>query len=623
MTRKQKKVLIRIIISAMLLALGLLLPLSETARAVFVVAAYLTIGYDILTKAVKGIISLQPFDENLLMALATVGAFILGEYTECCMVMLLYQIGELFQSCALGRSRKSIASLMDIRPDSACVITAEGEEELLSPEDVEEGSLILIRPGERVPLDAIVTEGSSSLNTSALTGESMPLDVTVGDEISGGTVNISGVLRARTLRPFEESTAAKVLSLIENAASRKSRSEQFISKFARVYTPVVVISAFCLATVPPLILWAFGDVLDFSAWVYRALTFLVISCPCALVISVPLTFFSGLGAASRAGILIKGSNFIESLSHASVVALDKTGTVTEGVFEVSGIHHSSDPHRLLRAAALCECFSSHPISRSLISEYESVFGHAPDPSLVADVTEIPGKGVTAKIEGRTVSAGNSALMREIGVSHIECEHDTGTVVHVASDDVYSGHIVISDSVKANAREAISELKAAGIRNTVMLTGDKRAVGDKVCREIGIDRCFAELLPEGKVEALEEVMCGMKKGEVLVYVGDGINDAPVLSRADVGISMGSLGSDAAIEASDVVIMDDDPIKISRAVKLSRHTMSIAWQNIIFAIAVKIACLILGAFGYAEMWLAIFADVGVMVLAVLNALRANKS
>ncbi len=619
MTRRQKKTLIRIIIAAILLVFGLILPLHEHLKLAILLASYAVVGYDILMKAILGIISLQPFDENFLMAVASLGALFIAEPLEAVAVMWLYQVGELFQSVAVGKSRRSIAALMDIRPDYANVETPDGIE-TLDPSEVQVGAITVVLPGEKIPIDGVVIEGSSSLNTAALTGESLPRDVSVGDEISGGCVNISGVLRVRTLRPFGESTAARILDLIENAASKKSRSEQFISRFARIYTPAVCISALLLAVAPPLLLWALGNPLSFTEWVYRALTFLVISCPCALVISVPLTFFAGLGSASRAGVLIKGSNYMETLARVRTVAFDKTGTVTEGVFEVAGIHHSSDPERLLRAAALAESYSNHPISASLVSAYKSLTGEEPDISRVSDIREHPGKGITARVDGAEVAVGNSRLMSELGISHRECTH-VGTVVHVASSGDYEGHVLISDRVKSGAKAAIQSLRSAGVRETVMLTGDKRETAEAVGRELGIDKIHAELLPDGKVEAVEALLTELEGTDgKLAFVGDGINDAPVLSRADVGISMGSLGSDAAIEASDVVIMDDDPARIASAIRISRKTLSIVRQNIAFALGVKLLCLVLGALGFANMWLAIFADVGTMVLAVLNALRA---
>ena len=622
MSRKQKKMLIRILAAAVLLIALHVIPAAGAARFVLYLIPYLVIGYDILIKAAKGIKNRQVFDECFLMAVATVGAFALalydrsGDYTEAVAVMLFYQIGELFQSYAVGKSRRNISDLMDIRPDYANV-ERDGKLEQVDPDEVEIGSVILVQPGEKVPIDGVVLEGSSSLNTSALTGESLPRDVGEGDEIISGCINLSGVLKIQTTKEFGESTVSKILDLVENASSRKSRSENFISKFARIYTPAVCYAALALAVLPPLArLLAFGMSPDWGTWIYRALTFLVISCPCALVISIPLSFFAGIGGASNAGVLVKGSNYLETLSQARIVVFDKTGTLTQGVFEVNGIHHSElENEKLLEYAALAESASSHPISRSL----QRAYGKEIDRSRVTDIQEISGNGVTAKVDGREVAAGNDKLMELLGISYIGC-HSIGTIIHMAIDGTYAGHIVISDIEKSHSKEAVKALKASGVRRTVMLTGDSRKVAEKVAADLGIDEVYSELLPAGKVEKVEELLKNKKEMEKLAFVGDGINDAPVLRRADIGIAMGAMGSDAAIEAADVVLMDDDPLKIAKAIRISRKCLRIVYQNIVFAIGVKLVCLALGALGIANMWLAIFADVGVMIIAVLNAIRA---
>ncbi len=622
MNRKQKKMLIRILAAAVLLIALHVIPAAGAARFVLYLIPYLVIGYDILIKAAKGIKNRQVFDECFLMAVATVGAFALalydrsGDYTEAVAVMLFYQIGELFQSYAVGKSRRNISDLMDIRPDYANV-ERDGKLEQVDPDEVEIGSVILVQPGEKVPIDGVVLEGSSSLNTSALTGESLPRDVGEGDEIISGCINLSGVLKIQTTKEFGESTVSKILDLVENASSRKSRSENFISKFARIYTPAVCYAALALAVLPPLArLLAFGMSPDWGTWIYRALTFLVISCPCALVISIPLSFFAGIGGASNAGVLVKGSNYLETLSQARIVVFDKTGTLTQGVFEVNGIHHSGlENEKLLEYAVLAESASSHPISRSL----QRAYGKEIDRSRVTDIQEISGNGVTAKVDGREVAAGNDKLMDLLGISYIGC-HSIGTIIHMAIDGTYAGHIVISDIEKPHSKEAVKALKASGVRRTVMLTGDSRKVAEKVASDLGIDEVYSELLPAGKVEKVEELLKNKKEMEKLAFVGDGINDAPVLRRADIGIAMGAMGSDAAIEAADVVLMDDDPLKIAKAIRISRKCLRIVYQNIVFAIGVKLVCLALGALGIANMWLAIFADVGVMIIAVLNAIRA---
>lgn len=622
MNKKQKKVLTRIIISAVLLALTNLLPIPEIPSMLLYLAAYLIIGYDILRKAGKGILNGRVFDENFLMAVATVGAvalaFISGshDFNEAVLVMLFYQIGELFQSYAVGKSRRSITSLMDIRPDYAN-IEHDGTLEQVDPDDVETGTIIVVQPGEKVPIDGIVVEGSSTLNTSALTGESMPRDISQGEEIISGCINLSGLIKIRTTKPFGESTVSRILELVENSSSRKSRSEQFISHFARVYTPIVCYSALALAVLPPLIRIIFmGLGGQWSEWIYRALTFLIISCPCALVISIPLSFFAGLGGASSEGVLIKGSNYLEALAQTKTVVFDKTGTLTRGVFEVSGIHHCPiEDEKLIEYAALAECASSHPISKSL----QLAHGNELDRSRVSDIEEISGCGVTAKVDGHSIAAGNERLMKKLGIECTECR-SVGTIVHVAIDGVYSGHIVISDVIKPDSAEAIAELKRSGVSRTVMLTGDVSSVADKVAEQLGIDEVHSQLLPADKVSEVERLL-GENTGKAkLAFVGDGINDAPVLSRADIGIAMGAMGSDAAIEAADVVLMDDDPMKISKAIKISRKCIRIVYENIIFALGVKFACLLLSALGLADMGAAIFADVGVMVIAVLNAMRA---
>ncbi len=620
MTGKQKKTLARIIAAAVLLAALFFVPAEGAWRFLLYLIPYGIIGYDILGKAWHGIRNRQVFDENFLMAVATVGAMAIGllrtgDYAEAVAVMLFYQIGELFQSCAVGRSRRSISELMDIRPDYANV-ERDGHLEQEDPDEVEIGTVIVVKPGEKVPIDGVVTEGSSSLNTSALTGESVPRDVREGDEIISGCVNLSGLLKIRTTREFGESTVSKVLDLVENASSRKSRSEQFISRFAKIYTPAVVFGALALALIPPLIRLLTGMPAEWGEWAYRALTFLVISCPCALVISIPLTFFAGIGGAGKAGVLVKGSNYLEALSRAGILVFDKTGTLTKGVFEVDAVHHHTMPEeKLLEYAALAEYASCHPIAQSI----RRAWGGEPDAARVAEVREISGNGVTALVDGRQVAAGNSRLMKELGVSWKEC-HKTGTIVHIAIDGTYEGHIVISDSVKPDAAEAIAALRREGVRKTVMLTGDGKAAAEQVAGQLGLDAVHSGLLPADKVDLMEELLLEKQSREQLAFVGDGINDAPVLARADLGIAMGAMGSDAAIEAADIVLMDDSPSKIVTAIRISRKCMRIVYENITFAIGVKAVCLLLGAVGIANMWLAIFADVGVMILAVLNAVRA---
>lgn len=622
MNKKQKKMLLRIVAAAILMVALAFAPVDGAARFVAYTVPYLLVGYDILWKALKGIKNRQVFDENFLMAVATVGAIALavysgsGDYTEAVAVMLFYQIGELFQSYAVGKSRRNISELMDIRPDYAN-IERNGQLEQVDPDEVEIGSLIVVQPGEKVPIDGVVTEGMSNLNTSALTGESLPRDVAPGDEIISGCINMTGVLRIRTTKDFGESTVSKILDLVENASSRKSKSEDFISKFARVYTPAVCISALVLAIAPPVVrMAAMGLAPEWGTWIYRALTFLVISCPCALVISIPLSFFAGIGGASKEGVLVKGSNYLETLSQTNIVVFDKTGTLTQGVFEVNGIHHSGmDEAELIELAALAESASSHPISKSL----QKAYGKPIDRSRAMDIQEISGHGVIAMVDGRQVAAGNDKLMAKLGVKAIPC-HQAGTIIHMAVDGVYAGHIVISDVVKPTSRRAIAALKDAGVRKTVMLTGDAKAVAAQVASFLGIDEVFSQLLPADKVTKVEELLSRKGKKEKLAFVGDGINDAPVLRRADIGIAMGAMGSDAAIEAADVVLMDDDPLKIAKAIRISRKCLGIVYQNIVFAIGVKLLCLALGAVGLANMWLAIFADVGVMILAVLNAIRA---
>ena len=622
MNKKQKKMLTRIVIAAAMLIALHFLPVTGLVRLALYLAAYLVIGYDILRKAWKGILNGRVFDENFLMAIATVGAFALaiyeksGDYTEAISVMLFYQIGELFQSYAVGRSRKNISELMDIRPDYAN-IERDGKLEKVDPDEVEIGSTIIVQPGEKVPIDGVVLTGASSLNTSALTGESLPRDVKAGDEIISGCINMTGVLTIQTTKEFGESTVSKILELVEDSSSHKSRSEDFIAKFARVYTPAVCYGALALAVLPPLVRMLFmGLSAQWGEWIYRALTFLVISCPCALVISIPLSFFAGIGGASKEGILIKGSNYLETLSEVKTVVFDKTGTLTQGVFEVTGVHHNKmEEERLLEYAALAECASSHPISKSL----QKAYGREIDRDRVSDIQELSGKGICAKVDGHDVAAGNTKLMTSLGVEYRDC-HRVGTIIHMAIDGEYAGHIVISDVVKPTAKEAIVALKHAGVEKTVMLTGDAKRVADQVASELGVDRVCSELLPADKVKKVEELLAGKGSKDKLAFVGDGINDAPVLTRADIGIAMGAMGSDAAIEAADVVLMDDDPMKIAKAIKISRKCIGIVYQNIIFALVVKFGCLALGALGIANMWAAIFADVGVMILAVLNAIRA---
>ena len=614
MNKKQKKMLIRIIIAAVLIVAFSLLPAEGYLRFGLFMIPYLVIGYDILKKAFKGVLNKQVFDENFLMALATVGAILLGDYSEGVAVMLFYQIGELFQSYAVGKSRRNISELMDIRPDYAN-IEKDGALEQVDPDEVEIGTIIVVQPGEKVPIDGVITEGTSTLNTSALTGESLPRDAKAGDEVISGCINMTGLLKIRTTKEFGESTVSKILELVENSSSRKSKSENFISKFAKYYTPAVCYGALALALIPPVVLLIMGKPAMWGDWIYRALTFLVISCPCALVISIPLSFFAGIGGASNQGILVKGSNYLETLAQTKYVVFDKTGTMTQGVFEVSGIHHNEIPdEKLLEYAALAECSSSHPISKSL----QKAYGKPIDRNRVTDIEEISGNGVIAKVDDVSVAAGNAKLMNRLGISYQECHH-VGTVVHMAIDGRYAGHILISDIIKPHAKEAIAELKKAGISRTVMLTGDSRRVADQVAAELGIDEVYSELLPADKVTKVEEILDKKTEKEKLAFVGDGINDAPVLSRADIGIAMGALGSDAAIEAADIVLMDDDPLKISKAIKIARKCIRIVYENIYFAIGIKILCLVLGALGIANMWVAIFADVGVMIIAVLNAIR----
>lgn len=614
MNKKQKKMLIRIIIAAVLIVVFSLLPAEGYLRFVLFMIPYLVIGYDILKKAFKGILNKQVFDENFLMAVATVGAILLGDYSEGVAVMLFYQIGELFQSYAVGKSRRNISELMDIRPDYAN-IEKDGTLEQVDPDEVEIGTIIVVQPGEKVPIDGVIIEGTSTLNTSALTGESLPRDAKAGDEVISGCINMTGLLKIRTTKEFGESTVSKILELVENSSSRKSKSENFISKFAKYYTPAVCYGALALALIPPIVLLIMGKPAMWGDWIYRALTFLVISCPCALVISIPLSFFAGIGGASNQGILVKGSNYLETLAQTKYVVFDKTGTMTQGVFEVSGIHHNEMPdEKLLEYAALAECSSSHPISKSL----QKAYGKPIDRNRVTDIEEISGNGVIAKVDGISVAAGNTKLMNRLGIAYQDCHH-VGTVVHMAIDGKYAGHILISDIIKPHAKEAIAELKKAGISKTVMLTGDSKRVADQVAEELGIQEVYSELLPADKVSRVEELLNQKSEKDKLAFVGDGINDAPVLSRADIGIAMGALGSDAAIEAADIVLMDDDPLKISKAIKIARKCIRIVYENIYFAIGIKILCLILGALGIANMWVAIFADVGVMILAVLNAIR----
>ena len=622
MNRKQKIVLARIALTAALLIALNAAPVAGWPRAALFLLAYLIIGYDILAKAGRGILNGRVFDENFLMAVATLGAIGLavyersGDYNEAVAVMLFYQVGELFQSYAVGKSRRNIGALMDIRPDYANV-ERDGGLERVDPDEVAVGSVIVVQPGEKVPIDGVVTEGTSTLDTAALTGESLPRDIAAGEEITSGCINLTGVLKIRTTKEFGASTVSKILDLVENASSRKSRSEAFISRFARVYTPLVCLAALALALLPPLVrLLALGLDARWEQWIYRALTFLVISCPCALVISIPLSFFAGIGGASRAGVLVKGSNFLETLSKTRIVLFDKTGTLTQGVFEVNGIHHNRmENARLLEYAALAESASSHPISKSL----QRACGKQLDRSRVTDIQELSGNGVIARVDGVEVAAGNERLMERLGVPHINC-HSAGTIIHMAVGGEYAGHIVISDVVKPHAKAAVAALKAAGVRRLIMLTGDRKAVAEQVASELGLDEAYSELLPAGKVEKVEELMAHKPDRAKLAFVGDGINDAPVLGRADIGIAMGAMGSDAAIEAADVVLMDDDPMKIATAIRISRKCLRIVYENIVFALGVKLVCLVLGALGVANMWLAIFADVGVMVLAVLNAIRA---
>ena len=621
MTKKQKKMLTRIIICAVMLVALQFLPITGIPRFALYLAAYLVIGYDILKKAGKGILNGRVFDENFLMAIATIGAFALaiyeksGDYNEAIAVMLFYQIGELFQSYAVGKSRKNISALMDIRPDYAN-IEVDGKLEKVDPDEVAVGSVIVVQPGEKVPLDGVIIDGTSTLNTSALTGESLPRDAKTGDEIISGCINMTGVLKIRTTKEFGESTVSKILELVENSSSRKSRSEDFIAKFARIYTPAVCYSALALAVLPPVVRLVMGLTSEWEQWMYRALTFLVTSCPCALVVSIPLSFFAGIGGASKEGVLIKGSNYLETLSQVKTVVFDKTGTLTKGVFEVSAVHHSPmEQEKLLEYAALAECASSHPISKSL----QKAYGKEIDRSRVTDIEEISGRGILAKVDGVSVAAGNHKLMEQLGIDFIDC-HSPGTIIHMAVDGKYAGHIVISDVVKPNSKKAIEQLHRAGVTKTVMLTGDAKKVADSVAKELGVDEVYSDLLPADKVEKVEALLSQQSGKAKLAFVGDGINDAPVLSRADIGIAMGAMGSDAAIEAADIVLMDDEPLQIAKAIKISRKCIGIVYQNIVFALMVKFACLAFVALGAANMWAAIFADVGVMVLAVLNAIRA---
>lgn len=616
MNKKQKKMLIRIIISFILFIALRVLSLNDFYETILFLITYFIIGYDILKKAIKGILNRQVFDENFLMAIATVGAIALGEYSEGTAVMLFYQIGEWFQSYAVGKSRRNISELMDIRPDYANIEDDSGNIVQVDPDEVEIGSIIIVKPGEKIPIDGKIIEGTSSLNTSALTGESLPQEVTTNDEVISGCINITGLLKIKTTKEFGESTVSKILDMVENASSKKSKSENFISKFARYYTPAVCYSALALALVPPIINLLMGNEASWSVWIYRALTFLVISCPCALVISIPLSFFAGIGGASNSGVLVKGSNYLEALATTKYVVFDKTGTMTQGVFEVSGIHHSTiENDQLLEYATLAESYSTHPISKSL----QKAYGKPVDKTRIKDVKEISGHGVIAKIDNITVMAGNDKLMKKFNISYVDC-HSIGTIVHIAIDNKYAGHILISDLIKPTAKQAIQELKNIGIKKTIMLTGDISKVANKVATDLNIDQVYSELLPEDKVTKVEELLNQKSNKEKLAFVGDGINDAPVLSRADIGIAMGALGSDAAIEAADIVLMDDDPLKIAKAIKISKKCLKIVYENIYFAIGIKVICLILGAIGIANMWLAIFADVGVMVIAVLNAIRA---
>ena len=616
MNKKQKKALWRIIAATVMVVALELLPVEGWLKFALYLIPYLTIGYETLIKAFKGLKNRQPFDENFLMAVATVGAVALGDYKEGVAVMIFYQIGELFEHIAVGKSRRSIGQLMDIRPDYANTEDENGQLVRHDPDEIAIGTVIVVQPGEKIPIDGVIVEGTSVLNTAALTGESLPRNVSVGDEVISGCINDTGLLKIRTTKEFGESTASKILELVENASSRKSKSEAFISKFARIYTPAVCYSALALAIIPPVVNLIAGNAADFGTWIYRALTFLVISCPCALVISIPLSFFAGIGGASNAGVLVKGSNYMETLSKVKYVVFDKTGTMTQGVFEVAGIHHSAiDEQKLLEYAALAESYSTHPISQSLRKAVKEPL----DKTRVSDVQEISGHGVTAVVDGHTVAAGNHRLMEQLGIEYVECHH-AGTVVHVAIDGKYCGHILICDVVKPDAKDAIRALKSIGVKETVMLTGDSDKVAQSVAGELGIDKVYSQLLPEDKVKRVEELLAAKGKDEMLAFVGDGINDAPVLSRADIGIAMGALGSDAAIEASDVVLMDDSPLKIAKAIRISRKCLRIVYENIYFAIGVKFICLALGAVGIANMWVAIFADVGVMVIAVLNAVRA---
>ena len=621
MTKKQKKMLTRILVCAVMLIALQFLPITGIPRFALYLAAYLVIGFDILKKAAKGIGNGRVFDENFLMAVATIGAFALaiyeksGDYNEAIAVMLFYQIGELFQSYAVGKSRKNISALMDIRPDYAN-IEVDGKLEKVDPDEVAVGSVIVVQPGEKVPLDGVIIDGASTLNTSALTGESLPRDAKTGDEIISGCINMTGVLKVRTTKEFGESTVSKILELVENSSSRKSRSEDFIAKFARIYTPAVCYSALALAVIPPVARLAMGSSAAWEQWIYRALTVLVTSCPCALVVSIPLSFFAGIGGASKEGVLIKGSNYLETLSQVKTVVFDKTGTLTKGVFEVSAVHHSPmEQEKLLEYAALAECASSHPISKSL----QKAYGKEIDRSRVTDIEEVSGRGILAKVDGVPVAAGNHKLMEQLGIDFIDC-HSVGTIIHMAIDGKYAGHIVISDVIKPNSKQAIEQLHRAGVTKTVMLTGDAKKIAASVAKELGVDEMYSDLLPAGKVEKVEALLSQQSGKAKLAFVGDGINDAPVLSRADIGIAMGAMGSDAAIEAADIVLMDDEPLQIAKAIKISRKCIGIVYQNIVFALVVKFACLALVAVGAADMWAAIFADVGVMVLAVLNAIRA---
>lgn len=623
MTKKQKTMLYRIIITTGLLIIFHFIPVEGIYRFFLYLIPYLIIGFDILRKAVHGVINLKPFDENFLMAIATLGAFAIalinksGDYVEAVAVMLFYQVGEFFQSVAVGRSRKNISALMDIRPDYAFLKKDDGEVEKVDPDDVEIGSVIIVNPGEKIPIDGVVIDGRSTLDTKALTGESVPRTASKGDEVISGCINMTGVLSIKTTKEFGESTVSKILELVEDSTSRKSKSENFITRFARIYTPAVCLSALALAVIPPVINIILGNFPGWSDWVYRALTFLVISCPCALVISIPLSFFAGIGGASREGVLVKGSNFLEALSKTKTVAFDKTGTMTKGVFEVTALHHSTiDKEKLLFFAAHAESASSHPVAKSIIKAY----GKEIDQSIVSDVEEIGGNGISAKVDGHLIALGNGRLMERLNVSYMEC-HSVGTIIHIAIDNEYCGHLVIADVVKDNAAEAVLALKKAGVKRTVMLTGDLKSIGEETARALNIDEVRSDLLPNEKVEAVEKLLSEKQsEKDIVAFVGDGINDAPVLGRADIGIAMGALGSDAAIEASDIVLMDDDPMKISNAIRISKKCMRIVYENIWFAIGIKLACLCLGALGIANMWLAIFADVGVMIIAVLNAIRA---